>query len=79
MGSMTLALAPCSKSYRRSHTRFHTMGEYELPFVSGTDDVSRMLPPVKLCWKRALSMWVLTMMDMKKRREICRELVQMID
>ena len=41
--------------------------------------MSRMLPQVKQCWKRPLSMRVLTTkMDMKKRREICRELVQII-
>lgn len=38
-----------------------------------------MLPPVKQCWKRPLSIWVLTKMDMKKRRKICREPIQAIE
>ena len=47
--------------------------------VARTETLRKMLPPVKQCWKRPLSIWVLTKMDMKKRRNIWIEPIQAIE
>ncbi len=63
----TPVLTPCAR----------TNCQYSLHHeVASVEATRRMLPPVKQCWKRPLSIWPLTTMDMKKRRKICREPIQ---